>query len=46
MIRRNIRVEQHLIDDLLDVTRISKGKLALNLTSVNVHAQIRNVVET
>ena len=27
MIRRNIRVEQHLIDDLLDVTRISKGKL-------------------
>jgi signal transduction histidine kinase/ActR/RegA family two-component response regulator len=46
MIRRNIRVEQHLIDDLLDVTRISKGKLALNLTSVNVHTQIRNVVET
>jgi two-component system, chemotaxis family, CheB/CheR fusion protein len=46
MIRRNIRVEQHLIDDLLDVTRISKGKLALNLTSVNVHGQIRNVVET
>src|SRR4030095_8310490 len=45
MIRRNIRVEQHLIDDLLDVTRISKGKLALNLTSVNVHTQIRNVVE-
>ncbi len=46
MIRRNIRVEQHLIDDLLDVTRISKGKLALNLTSVDVHGQIRNVVET
>jgi signal transduction histidine kinase/ActR/RegA family two-component response regulator len=46
IIRRNIRVEQHLIDDLLDVTRISKGKLALNLTSVDVHGQIRNVVET
>lgn len=46
IIRRNIRVEQHLIDDLLDVTRISKGKLVLNLTSVNVHGQIRNVVET
>src|SRR5436190_15745172 len=46
MIRRNIGVEQHLIDDLLDVTRISKGKLALNLTSVNAHDQIRNVVET
>ena len=46
MIRRNIGVEQHLIDDLLDVTRISKGKLTLNLTSVNAHGQIRNVVET
>jgi two-component system, chemotaxis family, CheB/CheR fusion protein len=46
IIRRNIRVERHLIDDLLDVTRISKGKLVLNLTSVNAHAQIRNVVET
>src|SRR5438093_851720 len=44
--RRNIRVERHLIDDLLDVTRISKGKLVLNLTSVNAHGQIRNVVET
>ena len=39
MIRRNIGVEQHLIDDLLDVTRISKGKLTLNLTSVNAHEQ-------
>ena len=46
IIRRNIRVERHLIDDLLDVTRISKGKLELNLTSVNAHGQIRNVVET
>ena len=46
IIRRNIRVERHLIDDLLDVTRISQGKLALNLTSVNAHGQIRNVVET
>ena len=46
IIRRNIRVERHLIDDLLDVTRISKGKLVLNLTSVNAHGQIRNVVET
>jgi len=46
IIRRNIRVERHLIEDLLDVTRISKGKLALNLTTVSAHGQIRNVVET
>jgi nitrogen-specific signal transduction histidine kinase len=45
IIRRNICVEQHLIDDLLDVTRISRGKLELNLTSVDVHRQIRNVFE-
>ena len=46
IIRRNIRVERHLIEDLLDVTRISKGKLVLNLTSVSAHGQIRDVVET
>src|SRR5207237_7784726 len=43
---RNIRVERNLIDTLMDGTRISKGKLTLNLTSVNVHGLIRNVVET
>src|SRR4029453_4770739 len=46
IIRGNIRVERHLIEDLLDVTRISKRKLVLNLTSVSAHGQIRNVVET
>jgi two-component system CheB/CheR fusion protein len=45
IIQRNIRVEKHLIDDLLDVTRISKGKLELSLGTVDVHAQIRNVAE-
>jgi signal transduction histidine kinase len=45
IIRRNICVEQHLIDDLLDVTRISKGKLELSLTSLDVHRQIENVTE-
>ena len=27
MIRRNVELEARLIDDLLDVTRIAKGKL-------------------
>jgi CheY-like chemotaxis protein len=46
IIRRNVAVEKRLIDDLLDVTRITKGKLELKLTSVDAHAQIGNVVET
>ena len=31
VIRRNVELEARLIDDLLDVTRISKGKLQLSL---------------
>ena len=38
MIRRNIAVESHLIDDLLDLTRISKGKLELSLATLDAHA--------
>jgi len=45
MIRRNIAVESHLIDDLLDLTRISKGKLELKLVTLDAHAQVCNVVE-
>src|SRR5438094_5268615 len=45
MIRRNIAVESHLIDDLLDLTRISKGKLELELVKLDAHAQVCNVVE-
>jgi signal transduction histidine kinase len=29
-VARNIRLEVQLIDDLLDVTKITKGKLVLN----------------
>src|SRR6266576_3282812 len=45
MIRRNIAVESHLIDDLLDLTRISKGKLELSLATLDAHVQVCNVVE-
>ena len=37
MIRRNVELEARLIDDLLDLTRISKGKLQLSLEHVDAH---------
>jgi CheY-like chemotaxis protein/nitrogen-specific signal transduction histidine kinase len=40
VIRRNIEVEARLIDDLLDLTRISRGKLPLVLSTVSVDSLI------
>ena len=45
MIRRNVELEARLIDDLLDVTRISKGKLQLSLETVNVHEILQRSYE-
>lgn len=45
MIRRNVELEARLIDDLLDLTRIAKGKLQLNLESVDVHTSIASALE-
>ena len=45
MIRRNIDLESHLIDDLLDLTRITKNKLQLQLESLDAHQAISNVAE-
>ena len=44
LIRRNVELEARLIDDLLDITRISHGKLELNLQPVDVHELIRHVL--
>jgi PAS domain S-box-containing protein len=40
-IRRNVEMEARLIDDLLDMTRITRGKLQLHTAPVNVHVLIR-----
>jgi two-component system CheB/CheR fusion protein len=45
VMRRNVEIETRLIDDLLDLTRISRGKLELHLTSVDVHQTILDAVE-
>ena len=44
-IRRNVVLEARLIDDLLDLTRVAKGKLQLDLQPTDVHAILQNVVE-
>ena len=45
MMRRNIELESQLIDDLLDLTRITKDKMQLDLQPVDAHQAVRNVVE-
>lgn len=45
VIRRNVELEARLIDDLLDVTRIAKGKLQLTLETVDVHEILQRAYE-
>jgi PAS domain S-box-containing protein len=45
MIRRNVELEARLIDDLLDLTRISRGKLRLDFTRSDVHEKLLSVVQ-
>jgi PAS domain S-box-containing protein len=41
MVRRNIETEARLVDDLLDMTRITQGKVHLHLEAVDLHGTIR-----
>ena len=45
MIRRNVELEGRLIDDLLDLTRISKGKVQLSLEIVDGHSLLHNALD-
>jgi len=45
MIRRNIELETRLIDDLLDVSRIVSGKLALHQRTINLNEKITHVAQ-
>jgi PAS domain S-box-containing protein len=46
IIKRNVQLQARLIDDLLDLTRIARGKLHLEWEDCDAHTVIRNALET
>jgi len=46
VIRRNIQLEARLIDDLLDLTRISHGKLLVHPEQCDLHEIARHALDT
>jgi PAS domain S-box-containing protein len=45
MICRNVELEARLIDDLLDLTRIARGKLQLQLQKSDAHELLQDAIE-
>jgi PAS domain S-box-containing protein len=46
MVRRNIELEVKLIDDLLDLSRITTGKLRLQMQPVRVHELLLHMIQS
>jgi signal transduction histidine kinase/ActR/RegA family two-component response regulator len=44
IMRRNLDLETHLIDDLLDVTRITSGKIQLHRETIDVHRCLQGAI--
>ena len=44
-ITRNVQLEARLIDDLLDLTRIARGKIELQLEAVDVHGLLHDTMK-
>lgn len=44
MIAKNVALEARLIDDLLDLTRIAHGKVALDMHAFDVHDSLREAI--
>ena len=45
MIRRNVHIEAHFIDDLLDLTRITRGKIVIVRDQLDIHDVLRHAIE-
>ena len=45
VVRRNIDIEVRLIDDLLDLTRLSSGKLLIDSFPTDIHTAVRSALE-
>jgi PAS domain S-box-containing protein len=45
MIRRNVELEARLIDDLLDLTSIARGKLELHTGPMDFHSAVKRAIE-
>jgi PAS domain S-box-containing protein len=45
LIRRNVELEARLIDDLLDLTSIARGKLSLNFASVSLDTLLSSALD-
>jgi PAS domain S-box-containing protein len=45
MVCRNVELEARLIDDMLDLTRITRGKLKLELGKADVHELLQHAME-
>ena len=45
MISRNVQTDAHFIDDLLDLTRISRGKSEITTESMDLREAVRGAVQ-
>ncbi len=45
IIRRNVELEARLIDDILDLSAIAKGKINLDFATVDVHATLMSALD-
>ncbi len=45
MIERNVQLERRLIDDLLDLSRVTRGKLELSRELTDLHAAVQNAAK-